>query len=664
MPNAITNSEALVSMGNCDDSIAEIDAMIPRLLKMKKQLAAQKEYIEVALKDANDSGNTNAAASVNSATNQNAKIVDFRANLYKHQQKIQRLASSITTDGTQTNDITTGIATSTDIDITRAKKNGGGGGDIFNTSQKAVDGTTTQEKQTTTDIFDGVDLVGAKKFLIGINSILTQSNDITTNRSSSKEAIIPYSVSSSTKGDFDTAKYVAGGIHKINEEVLRGLIMRANDNEKGQADLSVENGINIREVAGEEIVIDETFAKITQQVNTAINNPALSIDAASVTGGTGASKLTNRLVINNNNVAKIIITDAGSGYKANDIIIINKNGIPGKSIPVGSTHDTFAGTITGPTEITGVTSDDAVTVTGITANPSTTGFVANGGSLTVDVTIFNNIITNIIVNTYTAGTNGVEDGHTFWITASYLQTKFSGSSITGANLVVPVLKASKLIDKKSINAYATGGFTGTLSTSTDGSLTDIAVTGGSGKGMTLDLTLASNAVTEAIIKTTGSGYKNGEELTVNKYLLPGSSLGKGTLKDSFANITQEATDAINQITTSKSVVTLTGGGSSMTVDITIVSGAATALTINATGSGYAVGDKLKIASSDLTSAAADLLFTLTAVPGSSDVDLKFTLTAVPGSSNTDLIFQLIKVPGATNTTATDNRGKEIRGFGL
>ena len=57
MAKSVTNSDAIVSMGNCDDSIAEIDAMIPRLLKMKKQLIAQKEYIEVALKDANDSGN-------------------------------------------------------------------------------------------------------------------------------------------------------------------------------------------------------------------------------------------------------------------------------------------------------------------------------------------------------------------------------------------------------------------------------------------------------------------------------------------------------------------------------------------------------------------------------------------------------------------------------
>ena len=35
MAKSVTNSDAIVSMGNCDDSIAEIDAMIPRLLKMK-----------------------------------------------------------------------------------------------------------------------------------------------------------------------------------------------------------------------------------------------------------------------------------------------------------------------------------------------------------------------------------------------------------------------------------------------------------------------------------------------------------------------------------------------------------------------------------------------------------------------------------------------------
>ena len=656
MAKSVTNSDAIVSMGNCDDSIAEIDAMIPRLLKMKKQLIAQKEYIEVALKDANDSGNTNAAAAVNSATDQNAKIVDFRVNLFKHQQKIKRLSSATTTDGTQSDDITTGTTTSSNIDTTRAKKNGGGGGDIFKSYQYA-DATNEGDEALTDSIFNGVDIVGTKKFLIGVNAILTQSNDVSSNNSSATEAIIPYNTSSASKGDFDSA-YDAGGIHKINEEVLRGLVMRANDNEKGPSDLSEENGLSIREVAGEEIVIDETFAKITQQVNTATNSTSVSIDAASVSGGTGTTKLTNKLVVENNNVAKITVTDPGAGYTANDVITIDKNGIPGKSVPVGSTHDTFAGTITYPTEITGVTSE--TTQTGITATPSTAGF---SGTLTVDVTIFNNIITNIIVNTHTAGGSAVADDDTFSITASDLQTAFSGSSVTG-DTTVTVSTASKLTAKKSINGYATGGFTTNSTDSTNGSVNDLAVTGGSGTGMTLDLTVASNAVTEAVIKTTGSDYKKDDVLTVDKNLIPGSSLGNGTTKGNYANITQEATDAADQTTTGTSVVSVTGSGSSMTVDITIASGAATALTVNAAGSGYAVGDELKIASADLTSATADLLFTLTAVPGSSDTDLKFTLTAVPGSSDTDLKFKLLKVPGATNSNATTNRGKKIRGFNL
>ena len=135
MAKSVTNSDAITSMGHCDDSISEIDAMITRLLKMKKQIIAQKEYIEVALKDANDSSNTNAGAAVNTATNQNAKIVDFRVNLFKHQQKVKRLATATTTDGEQGSNITTGTDTTDDIDTTRAKKNGGGGGDIFKSYQ-------------------------------------------------------------------------------------------------------------------------------------------------------------------------------------------------------------------------------------------------------------------------------------------------------------------------------------------------------------------------------------------------------------------------------------------------------------------------------------------------------------------------------------------------
>tara|TARA_E500000178_G_scaffold354928_1_gene425703 strand:+ start:551 stop:1345 length:795 start_codon:yes stop_codon:yes gene_type:complete len=246
MATAVTITDALEAMRDCDDSIMEIDAMIPRLLTMKKQLKAQKEYIEVAIKDANDSDNTNAGAAVNSATDQNALIVDFRVKLFKHQQKIQRLATASTTVGTLATDITIGTTTSTNSDDNRAVKNGGGGGAIFTSAQT---GTSTQENQANSPVFDGVDLTGTKKFLIGVNALLTQANDITSNTNAT-EAIIPKAGvvdANGSTGDF-SSNYLPGGPHKINEEVLRGLLVLGNNGETGVNNLATNDGIAITEV--------------------------------------------------------------------------------------------------------------------------------------------------------------------------------------------------------------------------------------------------------------------------------------------------------------------------------------------------------------------------------------------------------------------------------
>lgn len=241
MATAVTVTDALEAMRDCDDSIMEIDAMIPRLLTMKKQLKAQKEYIEVAIKDANDSDNTNANTLLKDNNNggAGAKIVDFRVKLFKHQQIIQRLATSSTIDGTLASNITT--------DSNRAVKNGGGGGAIFTSAQ-----TTDTQETLTGSVFDGVDLTGTKKFLIGVNALLTQANDITTNTSSATEAIVPKESrhvddTNGPTGDF-SSNYSPGGPHKINEEVLRGLLVLGNNGETGVNNLATNDGIAITEV--------------------------------------------------------------------------------------------------------------------------------------------------------------------------------------------------------------------------------------------------------------------------------------------------------------------------------------------------------------------------------------------------------------------------------
>jgi hypothetical protein len=517
MAKAITNSDAIVSMGNCDDSIAEIDAMIPRLLKMKKQLIAQKEYIEVALKDANDSGNTNAAAAVDNAANQNAKIVDFRANLYKHQQKIQRLAKASTTDGTQDNDITTGTTTSTDIDITRAKKNGGGGGDIFNTSQKAADGTTTQEAQTTTDIFDGVDLVGTKKFLIGVNAILTQSNDVSSNNSSATEAIISYSSDSSTKGDFDSY-YDAGGIHKINEEVLRGLIMRANDNEKGQADLSEENGITIREVAGEEIIADESFAQITSRPTNITDNSSGWLipdeNTALTCNPTAVTNLKPTLVVSSSNLkVKVEKDNIGNGHAADDVFTVSKEHIPGTSDMTGNIYTTIG------TNIDGSHTDGFYKITaGITRDGD------SGSGMNILIQITSNVVSKIII---IAGT-GYQSDDVITVDKNNINTA-TGSVDSSTDLKFTLNSAPG-----NYNRFVYGSLNITATDATDGisqiSKSDIT---GTGSNMSIIATVATEVITDIVIIPEGGnirGYQTNETVSITDTALTGSSsIGDFTL---------------------------------------------------------------------------------------------------------------------------------------
>ena len=107
MPSAkaVSINDALSAMKDTDDSIAEIGAMIPRLLKMKSQLIAQKEYIEVAVKDSIIATNTSKEPSTNAGNPANrgfkkayisrdpssSIIVDYRVKLFKHRALVTRL---------------------------------------------------------------------------------------------------------------------------------------------------------------------------------------------------------------------------------------------------------------------------------------------------------------------------------------------------------------------------------------------------------------------------------------------------------------------------------------------------------------------------------------------------------------------------------------------
>jgi len=255
--SAVKLGDAYEASKDADDSIAEIDAMIPRLVAMRNQLLAQKEYIDVATGDALAPDNTNAQDAMlgiaigkkgtmdEDKSGKNAKIVDYRVGLFKHQGKVQRIAydkagtkltleapgkyGKLAKAGTGSGD-THGTPSIGDVDVVRGSKRRGGKGPIFKKNEKlaaTADGSAVEiEKKDASGIFNGVDLQGTKKFLIGVNAMLTQPNNIDEIGDTAKgykEAIDGTDV-------LKPATYEPGGKHIISAGTLRGLLMKGNKN--------------------------------------------------------------------------------------------------------------------------------------------------------------------------------------------------------------------------------------------------------------------------------------------------------------------------------------------------------------------------------------------------------------------------------------------------
>ena len=259
---AVTIPNALTAMRDSDDSIAEIDAMIPRLLKMKKQLIAQKEYIEVAIKSASEGPLVHAAADATDGPTASAaaalnggKCVDYRVNLYKHRNLISRLSTDANA-GALT-DVHGTITTANTVEAghvltkmqNRAKKNGGdeSTGGIFKAGQFIKDLATAagtadapaDPEQQNGSVFNGVDITGTKQFLIGVNAILTHPNDktasLTAGSDSADNAYDETTDGNARKFNSTGHKYIAGGKHVLAQTVIKGLLMNGNEAENPDA---------------------------------------------------------------------------------------------------------------------------------------------------------------------------------------------------------------------------------------------------------------------------------------------------------------------------------------------------------------------------------------------------------------------------------------------
>ena len=162
-------------------------------------------------------------------------------------------------------------------------------------------------------------------------------------------------------------------------------------------------------------------------------------------------------------------------------------------------------------------------------------------------------------------------------TSTTLKLNLSGDPTPGA-----------VVTLGSVSAGGVGGFT---------SGTNVATTGGTGTGLTVDTTVNADGVITAIaLNTAGTDYLIGDTLTITNSNLGGvDALNLGTLSGGVGGFT-----AGTAVATTNSG----SGDNGLTVNTTVDgNGAITNVVINAAGTGYAAGDTITIANSNAGGAA-------------------------------------------------------------
>ena len=229
---------------------------------------------------------------------------------------------------------------------------------------------------------------------------------------------------------------------------------------------------------------------------------------------------------------------------------------------------------------------------------------------------------------------------------------FTGGTGTGLTLNAAVTTAGGV--KTTTNQLLTNLNAGTNPTNAVNGSYTVPLVGGTGTNLTASITVAGNTVTAITtpLATSGSGYAASDALT-----FPAGALSDGQLltAQDILSISNGAALGIGAggPVTGVAITTVTNGsvqsGTGATVDITSDGTNVSALTVNALGTGYVVGNVLTITQAALvaagfSAAAADLTITLT----SANVELSGAGALVLGAA--DLFYALTTLNAATEGT--------------
>jgi len=402
-----------------------------------------------------------------------------------------------------------------------------------------------------------------------------------------------------------------------------------------------------------------------------------------LTGGSGTGATANIVVVNNR-VYSVEIVNEGVNYAVGDTLSAtlggSTNGIATISAVTGGTNYTN-GTYTA-VPLTGGTGSGAQATIVVSSNSVSSVTITNAGT-GYTVADAMSASSALIGNGINALNTGSLVGGTNYTTGTYTSVPLTGGTGSGAQATVVVgaggdvtsvtLSARGInytaADSLSAAASNLGGVTngvGTLgsitggSNYTNGTYTNIPLTGGAGTGAKATIVVASNAVSSVTITTKGNNYAAGNTLSASATYIGNGINTLGTITGGGAYTSNGILTLSGRVGGSfytngtYTDVALTGGTGSGALATIVVSGnTVSSVTLTASGAGYTVADTLSANSASIGGTGSGFTINVATIGAATFTNVSLTGGSGTGAKATIVVGTSGKV---TSVTLTD-RGR-------
>ena len=402
-----------------------------------------------------------------------------------------------------------------------------------------------------------------------------------------------------------------------------------------------------------------------------------------LTGGSGTGATAN-IIILNSRIFSVEIVNAGVNYAVGDSLSAtfagSVNGIATISAITGGSNYTN-GTYTS-VPLTGGTGTGAVGTVVVSGNTVTSVTVTNAGSgytvadaMSASSALLGNGINALNTGSLVGGTN--------YGTGTYTNVPLTGGTGSNAQATIVVGAGGDVTsvtltarginytaaDSMSAAASNLGGVTngvGTLgavtggSNYTDGTFTNVSLTGGTGTGARATIVVAGNTVTSATITVKGNNYTAGNTLSASATSIGsgiqtlGAITGGGAYTSSGVLTLNTLVGGTLYTNGTYTNVLLTGGtGNGVEATVVVAGNTVTSVTLTDTGSGYTVADELSASAVDIGGTGSGFKINVATVGAATFTNVNLTGGSGTGAKATIVVG----TSGAVTSVTLTDRGR-------